>query len=495
MLFCLPLAANAALDPLVQKGPVITGVTQTEAWVAWGTKHSQGDGFLCRSNALTGSNNTQIPTLTLTPAGASATFSDRRCSKIHRVHLTGLRPDTLYLFTLDQPFDDGAPAGGTFRTAPASTTGRVSFVVYGDNRESPVGQRWRDDHEAVATGILDHEPDAPLLVHTGDVALNIPLVSGDDRGYTEFFDVERGLLGSRPIFVAIGNHEKLETQEFDDLLCAGCFAGEPDPYYYSVDWGPVHVAYIDAFEGPPSLQGRDTGISDAQVAWLEADLEAAANRGQVLFAAMHQGPFSHGASGGHGGSQPVRDRILPILLKWGVYASLAGHDHYYQRGFENCLSYVITGAGGAPLYDPDPGAPEVAFTVKQNSYAVITVDGARVTGFAKDTQGGILDTFELKPADGTLCGVPPARPPKLPEPDPVDAGTPEPVDAGPAPEPVDAGPEPDAGRVEAPADAGAAPVTAAPDGCGCASSSWGALGLAALIGRRRRTRAERFHAP
>jgi 3',5'-cyclic AMP phosphodiesterase CpdA len=487
-LLLAPCAALAA-TPRVNKGPVISAVTQTDAWVAWATVDVQGRGAACTS-----ARNTTLPTLTLSPPGTQVQYQDPTCSRVHRVHLAGLAPDTAYTFRLDQTFENGQPAGGTFRTPPAGTGGRVRFVVYGDNRESPLGSRWRDNHQRVADGILSNEPDAPLLVHTGDLALNIPGVSGEDRGYAEFFDVERYLLGSRPIFVAIGNHETMDMGEYDDLMNGPGFAGSPHPYYHSVDWGPVHVAFLDGFEGPPvtgGLQGRAAEVSDEQLAWLDADLRAAAYRGQALFAAMHHGPYAHGLNS-HGGSVPVQQRVLPILLKWRVHATLAGHDHYYMRGFEGCINYLITGAGGAPLYDPDPTAPGVKFAAKEESYAVITVDGSKVTGVAKDPYGNVLDSFELNPSDGTTCGVPPAYVPPRP-----DAGTPDAGAPADAVTDVDAGSNsagdagiPDAGSRPSIRDGGeTGPVTAREEGCQCGGpNAASVVMMAGLVARRGRGR-------
>ena len=67
----LATSGVAAADqyPYVVKGPVITGVTDSEAWVSWYTSHHQGtSSFLneCYNDALTGTPNDEIPTLEVT---------------------------------------------------------------------------------------------------------------------------------------------------------------------------------------------------------------------------------------------------------------------------------------------------------------------------------------------------------------------------------------------------------------------------------------------
>ena len=190
---------------------------------------------------------------------------------------------------------------------------------------------------------------------------------------------------------------------------------------------------------------------------------------------MHQGPFSHGfGMKVHGGSAPVQREILPILLKWKVTSTFAGHDHYYQRGQEGCINYIVSGAGGAPLYDPDINAPGVIASAKQESYVVITVDGTTVTGLAKDTSGGILDSFTLSPSDGTACGVLMGVPPP-----PRSTGGP----GTPAEPPMD-----DRDRSGPVAGQTDGALSSGPFGCASTAASLGSLPALLAIALRRRRR-------
>jgi len=407
--------AAADLFPYVVKGPVITGVTDTDAWVAWYTSHHQGSSsFLneCYNDALTGTPNDTIPQLTLTSGGS---FSDSECSRFHKVHLTGLAPNAIYSFALDKPNADGTPAVGQFATAPApAETPPVKFLIYGDDRDNPItSASTRPDHEALVSAMLDQDGDAAFLVNVGDYALNYPAVSGDDRGYAAFYDVERELLATRPIVAVFGNHESIDTTYFDGLMSPTTFASKPHPYYFSFDWGRVHVACLNSFEGPNDLLlggARQPELTDAQAQWLDGDLAAAKSAGKILFVVTHQGAYSHGiGSTPHGGLTDVETRVVPLMLKHGALGMFAGHDHYYQRGHEGCIDYVVTGAGGAEKYEPDPNAPGVAVTFEDVSYVAVTVDADGVAqAETKDALGNVVDQFVLKSA---TC-----------DPDPPDAG-------------------------------------------------------------------------
>jgi hypothetical protein len=383
--------SGSATKPYVTKGPVITGVTQHEAWVAWETAETRGRG--CGDGA---------PRLVLDiPGKAPASFEDPHCGKVHHVHLEGLAPATAYTFTLDHGAAHGGPVEGRFSTATADPEASFRFVVYGDNRDAPVPMAsTRPAHTAIAEAILAHERDAAFLLHTGDLALNLPL----QHGYQEFFDVERALLASRPIFPTVGNHEKLELDEFDGLVNAASFARAPHPYYSAADWGAVHFVTLDTFE--------DHGIGPAQLAWLEADLAAAEQAGKLVFAVTHQGPYSHCVKGGscHGGLPKDRghDALVKTLTAHHVAAIFSGHDHYYQRGREGegCLQYLVVGGGGAPMYDPaqpGPDAPGVLFAKKLTSYVTVTVKGHAATFEAKGTDGSVIDSGVLAPAATGPC--------------------------------------------------------------------------------------------
>ena len=349
--------------PYVKHGPVITGVTHAEAWVAWYTSHYQGTpsgADSCYLESLTGTPNATTPTLLVTPAvNGESVFQDPACDVFHQVHLSGLTPGTAYTFELDKPDESGGSATGGFITAPApGASAKFSFIVFGDNRNNPWPETdTRPDHEAVVGAILARHADAAFVVNGGDYALNVVTVSGDDRGYTEFFDVERALLATHPLVPAMGNHDSIDTTFYDGLMSAGRFAGSRHPYYWSFDWGQVHLAVLDTFEGATTLtSGREPALSDEQAAWLATDLAAAAGPGRLLFLVTHQGPFSYGTDA-HGGSPDVQAKVIPLMLQYGVHAILAGHDHFYERGRESCIDFLVVGAGGAPLYGPDPTAP------------------------------------------------------------------------------------------------------------------------------------------
>jgi 3',5'-cyclic AMP phosphodiesterase CpdA len=149
---------------------------------------------------------------------------------------------------------------------------------------------------------------------------------------------------------------------------AGVGAG--DRRFYGFDVGPVHVAVLDS----NAYARKD------QLAWLDADLGAARQRGaRVLLAMTHDGPFSRGL---HGGNAVAQRDYLPVLVRHRVTLLLSGHDHLYQRGQALGLDYVVTGGGGADLYPITcgvAGRPRCAvddgmrFVAREHHYLMLTV--------------------------------------------------------------------------------------------------------------------------
>jgi len=111
-----------------------------------------------------------------------------------------------------------------------------------------------------------------------------------------------------------------------------------------MDFGGVHFVILSTNEM----------MNMAQRDWLRADLATARrNHARAIFAFCHEGPWSHGL---HGNSDLMARVYAPILAAAHVDVLFSGHDHIYERGVGSTpsgkLTYVVTGGGGAPLYDP-----------------------------------------------------------------------------------------------------------------------------------------------
>ena len=95
---------------------------------------------------------------------------------------------------------------------------------------------------------------------------------------------------------------------------------------------------------------------------------------------------------------PIVKDLVALMEKYKITAVFNGHDHNYQHHLKNGIHYVVTGGGGAPLYDPDAPIPGVTQKVERTEHYVrikVTGNQAKVEAIALD--GRLLDAFDLKP--------------------------------------------------------------------------------------------------
>jgi acid phosphatase type 7 len=282
---------------------------------------------------------TDAPSLGEVRWGREASRYDQRLAGAgpvthHQFALTGLFPDAEIHYQVAAGGE--ASADLSFHTM-AERPAVVRFVVYGDVRTG------HDVHAEIARAVMGEAPD--FIITTGDMVLR----GTDEADWQRFFAVAGDLVARVPMYPALGNHDLGAAGEgerhFEDVFGltdrpADC---PPGAAWYSFDVGAVHVAMLD------SNHYQD----DRQLAWLEGDLGAARARGvRAIFAVGHHGPFAWGP---HGGEPTAAERYVPVLARHGATVFFSGHDHLYQRGRAGGLTYVVSGGGGAPLYQPRCG--------------------------------------------------------------------------------------------------------------------------------------------
>ncbi|HTP33940.1 MAG TPA: metallophosphoesterase [Candidatus Acidoferrales bacterium] len=347
-ILCLTAAAAALLGAAskVVGGPVAVNVTPRTATIVWVV---------------------QTDELTLhLPDGA------RQSPSLHveKTNLTGLQPNTRYQY-------DVGDLKGSFKTAPVANAAQpFRFVVFGDTRTR------HDVHRHVIEAMVAHGiPD--FVIHTGDLVAD----GNDSSMWPVFFDIERELLRQTAFFPSLGNHERNSRDYYE-------FFHVETPFY-SFNWGNAHFSVLNTDYGnaASSPAARDAFWTE-QTRWLEEDL-AANQKTDFRFVVGHHPPIS--AVARRQEFNPHMVALVPLFEKYHVNATFFGHDHNYQHYLKNGIHYVITGGGGAPLYDVDK--PDPAYAVKvvsTENFVTVNVEGkaAKVKSTALD--GKILDEFEIK---------------------------------------------------------------------------------------------------
>lgn len=305
--------------------------------------------------------------------GGSATSSEYGNDYQHKYTITGLQPGTKYYYQID------GVGTGSFVTAPPDNASRVKLFAYGDTRTNP------SIHDGVAAQMLS------TLQADGGYQ-TVALFSGDyihdDTEVVwqnEFFPRnEPNILEFQskvPIMGAIGNHEL-------NVSGNGAVFRKYFPYpfvnhfYYSYDYGPVHVSYVDQY--------TSYAPGSAQYTWLENDLATSQKPWKMIV--LHEPGWS---AGGHSNNSSVKNYIQPLCTKYGVSFVVSGHNHYYARCLVDGVHHVTTGGGGAPTYDPSGSADSLIRSDKLNHFCTFDIDGNQLVFTAIQRNGSVIETFQV----------------------------------------------------------------------------------------------------
>lgn len=345
LLFLLfTLSGCSALGAGISKGPYLQNPTTGSIVVCW-VSDVETTGTVRYGEKTAGEKSVRA-----TPA------------RYHKVTLKGLKPYTRYRYEVDC---EGQTSAGTFLTAARSDQ-PFKFAVYGDTRTNP------DAHASVLARMLQYHPD--FVIQTGDLVAD----GNDDSLWDTFFSVAEVLLRDTPYFPALGNHERggaIYLRYFDV------------PPEYSFEYGNIHFVALDS--------NRPEEEYAAQEDWLKKDL-AAHQEAVWRIVYFHHTPYTCVTKPGRREiAERLRARLEPILLAGKVQIVLNGHDHDYQHHFAKGIHYVVTGGGGAPLYEVKLDTPFVKAAKMAHHYCEVSVNGPNITVLAREPDGSVIEKFDV----------------------------------------------------------------------------------------------------
>jgi hypothetical protein len=150
-----------------------------------------------------------------------------------------------------------------------------------------------------------------------------------------------------------GNHEyRTDPTAAGYYQYFGAAAGDPAKGYYSYDIGDWHLVALNSDCGNAGCDGSGAHVSDAEIAWLQADL--AAHRTGCTLAYWHHPLFGDA----NGGDNPAVKSLFQAFYASGGDIVLNGHDHAYERWAQQNAdgiadpkgpTQIVVGTGGDDL--------------------------------------------------------------------------------------------------------------------------------------------------
>jgi predicted phosphodiesterase len=291
----------------------------------------------------------------------------------HKYTITGLTPGTKYYYKVTAGTFETT---GSFRAAPAADATTVKFFAYGDTRTYPAS------HSAVCGGMnstIASDPDyQTILLQTGDWVEADTENNWTNEFFNRSYPAQLQAEATLPIQGCMGNHEGGGTYYTKYW---------PYPYvaarYWSFDYGPAHVVILDQY----TLYTPGS----AQYIWLVNDLSTTTKKWK--FIVLHQPGWTTGT---HPNDASVQNYIQPLCLQYGVSVVFAGHNHVYARAVVDGVHHITAGGGGAPLYNPIAGQPNIVIYEKTLHYCKIAIDGNSMNIQTLRPNGTIVDQFYVE---------------------------------------------------------------------------------------------------
>ncbi|HHY18599.1 MAG TPA: hypothetical protein GX522_01750 [Firmicutes bacterium] len=278
----------------------------------------------------------------------------------YRVTIKDLKPFSRYCYQVNMAV--GNSEVYEFITAPNNLEQDFVFNVYGDTQ-------WKSTHLEVAKAMAKQD-DVSFLLHCGDV-----VDQPNPARWHDFFSGGLEMIAKTPLYPIYGNHD-LHNPEFRKY-----FSLPGDDYWYSFDYGSVHVIALDVMS---SLQE-----GSPQYLWLLKDLENAKDMPwKIVF--MHYPIYSKYAPLANEPRNELQKDLVPVFEKHGVNIVFSGHEHQYDHYLVNDVHYIITGGGGAAFIYPCPNEYDAPY-----HYVRIEVAKEKLVLKAIKTNDEIVEEFSI----------------------------------------------------------------------------------------------------
>lgn len=309
--------------------------------------------------------------------------------KVFRAELTGLTPDTEYLFQIGK-----LSPTYRFRTMPAKANDAISFISGGD---------CGTNSHAVANNIQAARQDPMFAIVGGDLGYDngksVEVSLAFIRNYSKHMIGRDGRL--IPLLACLGNHEveggygkAREKAPFFFALFDGLFR---DTSFASLDFGDyLSLLLLDT--------GHISPIGGDQANWLEKSLQARVDHPHVIPVNHVPAYPSHRKfieeNGKPGTGAANREHWVPLFEKYRVPVVLEHHEHTFKRTkpllnglqHDNGVLYLGDGSWGQiRAAQKSEKLPFLATSSGAYHLSLHRIQGQERFHLALDEQGRVMD--------------------------------------------------------------------------------------------------------
>ncbi len=244
----------------------------------------------------------------------------------------------------------------------------VQFIIYGDSRTGT------SKHKEIVEQILKR--DAKAVFHTGDLVED----GRNENEWKEFLEITEKLREKVKMFPVYGNHER-NVDKFTKIF-------ELPKHFYKVNYKENKITFI-------LLDSNlDLSKQSEQYIWLENELNIEDKTDNLVVVILHHPLFTVGM---HDSSElAARDDLRELFKKHKVSIVFSGHNHTYERFFVDNTYYIVTGGGGAPLYDKVRNSQLLQKFSKSYNFVLLKIDNQTNTFFIEvyNEKGNIIDSLK-----------------------------------------------------------------------------------------------------